>query len=137
MSPLRAAFALCISLSTALVACGSPPLAQHAIVVDAPAPLPGSSATTKGDAPAKSKAGDVSLLCGTRGTPQSCPAGWFCDYVPTDACGATDKPGRCEPRPTACTAEVDPVCGCDGRTYSNACKAAEAGVGLKARSACS
>lgn len=48
------------------------------------------------------------------------------------ACGATGTCGG----PTPCDAIVDPVCGCDGRTYSNSCVANNAGVGVRSRGAC-
>jgi len=60
-----------------------------------------------------------------------CDATQYCDY-PDGSCGAGDQTGTCKPRPMACPQVVDPVCGCGGQVYNNACLAEAAGVDLSA-----
>ena len=64
-----------------------------------------------------------------------CGIGTFCKYE-EGVCGDPDETGICTPRPTVCTLEYDPVCGCDGKTYSNPCLADMAGVSIAHRGVC-
>lgn len=59
----------------------------------------------------------------------------YCQY-PEGTCGAADQSGACQDVPDICTTEVNPVCGCDDTTYSNACEAARAGVSVVSAGAC-
>lgn len=65
-------------------------------------------------------------------TNEECGDGFYCLFgiKGGDPCGADGLPGVCVERPIACLTIHDPVCGCDGRTYSNACYAAGAGVNV-------
>jgi hypothetical protein len=44
--------------------------------------------------------------------------------------------GHCITLPTGCTADVNPVCGCNGQTYSNDCERARARIQLDHAGAC-
>jgi hypothetical protein len=59
-----------------------------------------------------------------------CPGDLTCVFAPEARCGAGDMSGTCQNRPRFCTLQFDPVCGCDGKTYSNACSAAAAGISI-------
>jgi hypothetical protein len=51
--------------------------------------------------------------------------------------GVCEGRGICETRPRICSQIFAPVCGCDRRTYPNACLAARAGVSVSHEGACS
>jgi hypothetical protein len=53
-----------------------------------------------------------------------CSSRDFCFKAIGD-CGGT---GSCEPRPGTCSLIIDPICGCDGNSYSNRCLGEKNGV---------
>lgn len=93
-------------------------------------------ATCPPDGASTTGGGPTGATCGSRGLPP-CPDGQFCDFPAGSECGATDGGGACKAKPEMCTENYDPVCGCDGTTYSNACAAASKGVSVSRAGPCS
>lgn len=71
-------------------------------------------------------------LCADSG---DCTQDQYCDFEGSQDCddGAL---GRCSARPDACDFLYEPVCGCDGNTYGNACAAAMAGAQIARSGPC-
>jgi len=99
----------------------------------------GSSAASGGDNGGIAEVGGVGnareQMCGGIAGLR-CPDKQYCAYAPEARCGAADMSGTCAPVPDVCMHLVDPVCGCDDKTYGNACLAARAGVSIVAKGAC-
>lgn len=101
-------------------------------------PLPGCSpASAPGPQAAPTAAARVAAdgeMCGgIAGI--ACAEGSYCATEPRQ-CDVADSTGICRKKPTACTEQFEPVCGCDARTYGNACKAAMAGLNIEVTGEC-
>ena len=61
----------------------------------------------------------------------------YLHYRLEDNCGNNGATGSFRLRPQACFSIYAPVCGCDGKTYGNACAANGEGMSVKSKGECS
>ncbi|HTU60916.1 MAG TPA: hypothetical protein VMF89_20830 [Polyangiales bacterium] len=73
--------------------------------------------------------------CGGLNDP-GCPDGQYCDFPVEAICGAADGTGICKEPSEVCEDIYQPVCGCDDKTYGNACEASGAGVSVASEGPC-
>jgi len=65
-----------------------------------------------------------------------CRKGDYC-ATPANTCPGAKQRGVCRARPQVCSNIASPVCGCDGQTYANPCRAAAAATSVAHAGECS
>jgi len=77
------------------------------------------------------------VLCGGPGAIACASNSQFCELAPGDCASVMDPTGVCATKPTGCETTFAPVCGCNGRTYTNDCERRAAGIAKWVDGACS
>jgi hypothetical protein len=130
MKDLRPIFSSILPV-TFLVACGSSPKPEPAAPAAETAPSDGAAPAGEELPPDAAASGDCGGMTG-----KACAEGQFCLYSIEATCGAADQMGTCTKVPEACTMDYNPVCGCDDKTYPNACGAHSKGVSVAREGEC-
>jgi hypothetical protein len=64
-----------------------------------------------------------------------CDASEMCEKAKGE-CASVGPMGHCVAKPTSCTGEEEPVCGCDSSTYTSDCVRKKAGTSLNHSGEC-